>query len=112
MKKDVSNYIASAPRESQEKLAELRRLIRKVAPEASEKISYGMPGYKINGKPLIYFAGYKDHIGIYPTADKLPAELKELEKFRTGKGTLWFPIDKDLPLDLIRKMIKFRLESI
>lgn len=102
----VNDYIEGAPEEARGKLRELRALIKEVAPEAVESISYGMPGYKLNG-PLVYFAGYKKYIGFYPTS----AKIEGLEKYRTGKGTLQFPINQPLPLDLIRKAVKFRVKQ-
>lgn len=108
--KSVDEYIQNAPEEVQPQLKELRKLIKKEAPEAVESMSYAMPGYKINGKPLVYFAGWKTHIALYPTSSQME-EISEIKKYRTGKGTLQFPLDKPLPLPLIRKIMQYRIKE-
>ncbi len=107
----VDEYIEDAPGEVRPTLVKLRELIKKEAPDAIEGMNYGMPGYKNNKKPLIYFAGWKDHISIYPTSSKVEESIPELAPHRTGKGTLQFSNDKNFPLDAIRKLIKLRLEE-
>jgi uncharacterized protein YdhG (YjbR/CyaY superfamily) len=108
---NVNAYIHAAPKESQKLLKELRALIKKAAPKAVESISYGMPGYKLNGKPLVYFGGYKTHIGFYPTPSGLITFQKELSSYKTGKGTAQFPLDKPLPKKLIREIVQFRIKE-
>lgn len=108
--KSVDDYIASAPAEVHKRLKDLRQLIKESAPQAQEKIGYGMPAYMLNG-PLIYFAAFKDHIGLYPTSSKLETEIQEAARFRTGKGTLQFPLDQPLPLSLIRKIVEYRVQE-
>ena len=106
----VDEYIEDAPENVREELISLRKLIKKTAPDADESISYGMPGYKLNG-PLVYFAAWKDHFSLYPTSAEVEEELPELSKFRTGKGTLQFPADKPLPMDLIEKLVRLRIRQ-
>lgn len=108
----VEDYIKSAPKEIQSRLKSLRALVMKEVPDAVESISYGMPGYKLNGKPLIYFAGYEHHVGLYATPQGHEAFAKELAKYKQGKGSVQFPNDQPLPMELIRSIVKFRKESL
>lgn len=89
----------------------MRHLIRKNAPEAVESISYGMPGYKLNKKPLVYFAGHANHIGFYATPVGHEAFALELSGYKTGKGSVQFPIDQPLPTELIERMVRFRVQG-
>jgi len=107
---NVDEYIAAFPMHTQELLEQLRALILKTAPDAEEVISYKMPAYKYNGM-LIYFAGYKNHIGLYPMASGIAAFKKELSVYKNAKGSVQFPLDKKLPIGLITKIIKFRLKE-
>ncbi len=79
-------------------------------PKAEETISYGIPTFKINGRYVIYFAGYKNHVSVYPAPRDNPEFKKELAEYKGGKGTVQFPLDKPLPLDLISRMTAFRLK--
>ncbi len=108
----VDEYIDSLPDKTKEELTKLRNKIKELVPDAVESMSYGMPGYKFNGKPLVYFAGWKDHIGFYPTPNGMEQYDKELAPYKTGKGTAQFPLDKRLPFDLISNIIKSRIEQI
>ena len=90
----------------------MRRTIRQAAPEAVESISYQIPTYKLNGQPLIYFAGWKHHISIYPLPSGDASFEAELDEYRSGKGTAQFPLDKPIPYDLIRKMVEFHLARL
>lgn len=108
--KSVDDYILSFPRETQLRLEEIRTLIRKAAPKAEEVISYGMPGYKLDGA-LVYFAGYKGHLGFYPTPSAIGNFKRELENYQLSKGTVQFPLEKKLPAALISKMVKFRVKE-
>ncbi|MBI5045333.1 MAG: DUF1801 domain-containing protein [Candidatus Levybacteria bacterium] len=101
----VDEYISTAPKDIQEKLQQIRQLIKEVAPDAIEKISYGMPYYGYKGR-LVYFAYAKNHIGLYAMPSYLEGYASEIQKYRTGKATLSFPLDKELPLKLIRELIK------
>lgn len=104
----VDEYIENAPEEIKGKLKELRDTIKEVAPEAQEKISYGMPYYGYKGR-LAYFAYAKNHIGLYITPPIIQDHRKELEGYETATATVRFPIDKDLPLPLINKLLKARI---
>lgn len=106
---DVGLYIAAFPAGTQRRLKAIRSLIKKVAKEAVEQISYGMPAYKLNGKPLVYFAAYEKHIGLYATPQTHEAFKKELANYKQGKGSVQFPLDEDLPLNLIEAMLRFKL---
>jgi len=104
----IDEYIATFPKDVQKILEELRGTIKAAAPNAEEKISYQMPTFTLNGKYLVYFAGWKTHIAFYG-APRGNAEFKEdLSIYETGQGTLKFPLDKPMPLDLITKIVKFR----
>ncbi len=105
----VEEYIALAPQQSQPILEKLRKLVRKLAPEAVEGISYGMPGYKLHGKPLVYFAAWPKHIGLYALPSGHAAFQKELTRYKSGKGSVQFPLDQPMPYGLIQKMIEFRV---
>lgn len=101
----VDEYIASAPEEVQGKLRELRAAIRQVAPEAMEKISYGMPYYGYKGR-LAYFAYAKQHIGLYAMPPIVDDHKNELKKYQTSTATIRFPLDEKLPISLIKKLIR------
>ncbi len=104
----VETYINSFPAELQVTLRQVRKLILETAPEATESMAYGMPAYKIKGKPLVYFAGYKNHIGFYATPTGHEAFARELSQYKQGKGSVQFPLTKPLPYDLIQRMVAFR----
>jgi len=107
--KDVDGYIAAAPKEVQAKLSELRAVIRKTAPNAVERISYGMPYYHYKGR-LVYFSIWKSHIGLYVPTPILAEHRDELAAYETNKATIRFPLDKKLPVAIIRKLIKARMK--
>ena len=109
--KDVDAYIAAFTPEVQEILTQIRNLIKDTAPGAVEGMAYGMPAYKLNKKPLVYFAGYKNHIGFYATPSGHEQFSKELSKYKQGKGSVQFPLDKPIPFDLIRQMVAFRAQE-
>ncbi len=112
MKQTVDEYINSFPEDIRKVLEELRGIIKNELPaEIEEIISYGIPTVKLNGKHVIYFAGYKDHISIHPTTEQLEKEVPEVLKYKTGKGTLQFPLDKPLPFSLIKKITKVKLDE-
>jgi len=104
----TDSYIESFPEETQKLLVQLRTIIIETAPEAEEKISYGMPGYKLNGM-LVYFAGYAKHIGFYPGTDCIIAFKDELSDYKTSKGTVQFLLNEPLPTELIIHMVKFKI---
>ncbi len=106
---NVDEYVAQAPPELQERLRELRRAIQQVAPEAQEKISYGMPYYGYKGR-LVYFAYFTHHIGVYITPPIVADFQKDLSGYETHMATIRFPHDKKLPIPLIKKLIKVRMQ--
>ncbi|MFL7868404.1 MAG: iron chaperone [Anaerolineales bacterium] len=104
----IDEYIATFPAEIQKILGELRETIKAAAPEAEEKISYQMPTFALKGN-LVHFAAYKNHIGFYPTPSGIEAFKDELSVYEGAKGSIRFPIEKPLPLELINKIVKFRV---
>jgi uncharacterized protein YdhG (YjbR/CyaY superfamily) len=106
----VDEYIAAYPEDLQKKLKDIRKIIRKAAPQAVEKISYGMPAYTIKGM-LLYFAMHTNHIGLYPYPSAMEAFKKEVAEYRASKGTLKFPHNKKLPIKLIAEIVKFRVRE-
>jgi len=106
--KNVDEYIAGFPDDVQQLLQQLRATIKNVAPDAEEIISYQMPAFKYHGI-LVYFAAFKNHIGFYPMASGIATFKNEISGYKTSKGTVQFPIDKSLPVNLITTIIKFRL---
>ena len=106
----VDEYIAGFPDETKKRLIQLRKAIVSVAPKAEELISYGIAGYKYHGT-LIYFAGWKNHISLYPAPWNAAELKKEMSQYKGAKGTIKFPNDKPLPLQLISKIVKYRLEE-
>lgn len=105
--KDIDSYIANYPKETQKLLKELRMVIHKIVPKATETISYGIPTFDLNNHHLVHFAAYKHHIGFYPGAAGIAVFKKELAKYPTSKGTVQFQLDKPLPLGLITKIVEF-----
>lgn len=107
--KDVDAFIRVSPKETRAKLQQLRRIVRTTAPYAQEKISYKMPVYTLNGKWLVGFAGFKNHIGFYGMSGTFfDAFKKELKPYETSKGTIRFPLEKPLPVALIKKLVQAR----
>jgi uncharacterized protein YdhG (YjbR/CyaY superfamily) len=92
-------------------LNQVRTIIKQAAPEAEESISYGMPAYKLKGKPLVYFAGFKNHIGFYATPSGHTEFAKELSKYKQGKGSVQFPLDQAMPYELIAQIVAFRVSE-
>jgi uncharacterized protein YdhG (YjbR/CyaY superfamily) len=108
--KDVDEYIAGAPKEAQAKLEELRAAIREAAPAAVERISYGMPYYDYKGR-LVYFRLAKAHIGLYVPTPVIEEHKSELADYETAKATVRFPLDKRLPITLIKKLVEARMKK-
>jgi uncharacterized protein YdhG (YjbR/CyaY superfamily) len=106
--RSVDEYIAAFPPETRAVLEELRALIRSVAPEATETISYAIPTFDLNGH-LVHFAGYEKHVGFYPTGRGVEAFKDELKAYKGGKGSVQFPLGQPLPTDLIRRIVEFRV---
>ncbi len=106
----IDEYIAGFPQDIQSKLKQMREVIRAAAPQAAEKISYQMPTFYLNGN-LVHFAAFKNHIGFYPTPDGIDTFQEELSKYKGAKGSVQFPIDEPLPLDLVRRIVEYRVEQ-
>ncbi len=106
----VTEYIEAAPKEARKKLREMRACIRKAAPGATEGMKWGMPAFSYK-RILVTFAAHKNHIGFYPTPSAVKAFAEELAKFNTARGSIQFPLEKPLPLPLIRKITEFRVQE-
>lgn len=114
MKKGIStveDYIAEFPKDVQKKLQLVRKTILKNAPNAIESISYGMPAYKLNKKPLVYFGGFSKHIGFYATPTGHQKFESQLSNYKQGKGSVQFPLNEELPIDLITDIVVFRVNE-
>lgn len=107
---NIDDYIAGFPEHTRNLLEQVREAIRKAAPEAEEKISYAMPTYVLNGN-LVHFAGYKNHIGFYPAPQGIEEFKEELSVYKGAKGSVQFPLDKEMPLALIAKIVKYRVKQ-
>jgi len=107
---DIDSYIAGFPEDIRERLEQVRATIRKAAPQAEEAIKYAMPTFVLNGN-LVHFAAFKNHIGFYPAPTGMAAFKKDLAPYHTGKGSVQFPLDKPVPLSLITKIVKMRVEE-
>ena len=107
---NVDDYIKGYPEDIQQLLEQVRKTVKKAAPEAVEVISYGMPGYKMNGM-LVWFAGHSRHIGFYPGASGIEAFKHELSGYKGAKGSVQFPHLRPLPLELISDIVKFRVSE-
>ena len=105
----MDDYIASYPEETQTQLAGVRQAIRSVAPHAGEKISYGMATFTVEGKPLIYYAGWKNHVGLYPVPTGSPRFEEAIAPYRRAKDTVRFPITRPVPLELVSKITELCL---
>ena len=108
--KNIDEYIADFPKDVQKILEQVRATIKKAAPAAEEKISYGIPTFTLNGN-LVHFGGFKNHVGFYPTPTGTETFEKELSVYKTGKGSVQFPLDKPMPLHLITQIVKFRVQK-
>lgn len=106
----IDAYIQSFPADIQKLLEQIRALIHEEAPQATEKISYQMPTFYLNGN-LVHFAAFKHHIGFYPTPSGIEAFAEELSKFKGAKGSIQFPYTQELPLELIRRIVRYRLQE-
>jgi uncharacterized protein YdhG (YjbR/CyaY superfamily) len=105
----IDEYIAGFPVATQTVMRELRALIRSVAPDATETISYAIPTFDLNGRHLVHFAGYERHIGFYPIPSGIEAFKEQLKPYKQGKGSVQFPLGRPLPKDLIRRVVEFRV---
>ena len=108
--KTVDEYLAAFPIKTKRILKEFRKTIKQTAPQAEEVISYNMPAFKLNGM-LVWYAAYKKHIGFYPTSSPIKVFKEELVDYKTSKGAIQFPIEKAMPVVLIKKIVKFRINE-
>jgi uncharacterized protein YdhG (YjbR/CyaY superfamily) len=108
--KNVDEYIATFPKNVQVVLEELKQAVREAAPEAEEVISYQMPAFKQNGI-LVWFAAFKNHIGFFPKVSAIEAFKEELSDYELSKGTIRFPLNKPIPIELVKKIVKFRVKE-
>lgn len=108
---NIDEYITGFPKTTQKILNQVRATIKKAAPAAQEKISYGIPTFTLNDCYLIYFAGFKNHVSLYPAPRSNEIFKKELSAYKGGKGTVQFPLDKPMPLHLITRIVKFKIKE-
>ncbi len=109
--KNIDEYISKFPPSTVKILQQVRITVRNGAPKAEETISYGMPAFRYKGRIIIYFAGYKNHIGLYATPVAHKVFQKELSVYKQGRGSVQFPIDQPMPLDLIKRIVKFKVNQ-
>lgn len=107
--KNIDEYIAGFPKDIQSMLSQIRATIKKAAPGAEEAIKYAIPTFVLNGRNLVHFAAFKNHIGFYPTPTGIESFQKELSKYKQGKGSVQFPLNEPMPLALIIKIVKFNM---
>ena len=107
---NFDDYLERFPKSVQQRLQKMRRTVKKAAPQAKEKISYGIPAFTLNGM-LVWFAAFKKHIGFYPRTSAIAAFKRELSAYKGKKGSVQFPFDKPLPFSLISRMVKFRVKE-
>lgn len=105
----IDEYIAACPKETHERLQAIRAAIKRIAPVAKEKISYQIAAFELNGRNLVYFAGWKRHVSLYPLPAGDEAFEQEISRYVDGKGTLKFPLDESLPLKLIEKVVRLHV---
>lgn len=110
--KTVDDYIAIYPTDVQTILNKIRDAIKQAAPDAMESIAYGMPSYKLDGRPLVYFAAFKNHIGFYATPEAHEEFSSKLSKYKQGKGSVQFPLDQPIPYELIFDITKFKIDLL
>jgi uncharacterized protein YdhG (YjbR/CyaY superfamily) len=108
--KTIDEYHSFFPKNVQVLLEDLRNTIKQAAPKAVEVISYNMPAFKLNGV-LVYYAGYKGHVGFYPTGSPIKVFKDELTKYKTSKGAIQFPLDKPIPKTLVKNIVKYRISE-
>lgn len=109
---EVDEYINQFEGEAKSRLLKLREIIKSEVPEADEGIMYGLVGYKLNKKPLVYFGAFPHHIGFYATPEGHAGFSEELSKYKQGKGSVQFPLDQPLPEDLVKRMVSFKKQQL
>ena len=107
----IEQYISTFPLEVQQILEKMRQIIRKEAPDAEESISYGMPTFKLYGRPLVYFAAFQHHIGFYPLPAVIDTFKSDLTRYKHARGSIQFPLDQPIPYELITKIVIFRVQE-
>lgn len=108
----IDEYIAEFPEQTRRALEEVRAVIREAAPGAVETMSYAIPTFDLDGRHLVHFAGYAHHVGLYPGADGIAHFAGELTGYKSAKGSVQFPLDRPLPLDLVRRIAAYRVEQV
>jgi uncharacterized protein YdhG (YjbR/CyaY superfamily) len=108
--KTIDEYIRTFPPDVRRKLEEMRQAIQEAAPDATETISYQIPAFELGGT-LVYFAAFKNHIGFYPTPSGIEEFSKELSRYKTSKGAVQFPLERPLPLDLVKRIVRYRVQE-
>ncbi|CAN5606526.1 DUF1801 domain-containing protein [soil metagenome] len=108
---NINEYIAGFPKETQKVLEQIRATIKKAIPDAEETMSYAIPTFKLNKNYIIYFAAYKNHVSLYPAPRGVEAFKETLAAYKGGKGTVQFPLDKPIPLNLITRIVQFRIKE-
>ena len=108
----IDQYIADFPESVQAILKEYRKVIKETAPKSTESINYGIPSFKLKGKYLVHFGGFKKHTSLFPGSEAVDIFKKDLKDYATSKGTIKIPLDKPIPFGLIKKIVKFRVKSI
>lgn len=108
----VDAYLARFEGDVRARLETMREVVRETAPDAVESMAYGMPAYKLDKKPLVYFAGYDGHVGFYATPNGHEAFADEFARYKQGKGSVQFPHTEPLPTDLVRRVVEFRIASV
>lgn len=107
----IDEYISGYPENVQSLLKKMRKAIKESAPDAEESITYLIPTFKLNGRRLVYFAAFKNHIAFFPTTTGREIFGKELSTYKGGKGTIQFPLDEPIPFDLVAKIVKYRVKE-
>lgn len=108
----IDAYIDQFDSEVKARLLAMRELVRAEVPTAEESLSYGLVGYKLNKKPLVYFGGFKNHIGFYATPNGHEAFAEDFSKYKQGKGSVQFPNNQPLPVDLIKRVVAYRVDQV
>jgi uncharacterized protein YdhG (YjbR/CyaY superfamily) len=108
---EIDAYIGNFPADVQERLNAIRNIVRELAPQATERICMRMPTFDLNGKWLVHFAGFEKHIGFYPQPEGITAFKEQLKDYKTSKGAVQFPLNKPLPIDLIREIVQYRVNE-
>ena len=108
----IDEYLSGCPDDIRDILEKIRQVIRSAAPEATETISYGIPTFKLRGRNLVHFGGFKDHASFFPTSSPIPVFEKELAPYSTSSGTIRFSIGQDIPYDLIRRITEYRVTQL